>query len=373
MKKAIAVLTTIAVVGSTLCTPVMAKQKFSDVPDNAWYASYVNKLSDKGIISGYSSGKFGPNDSLKVAQVIKMVVSALGYKNLTYYDGYVNKAAALGLVQPGEFPDNKSLERNITRGEIARIVIRALKNEKYPSNLNDYKKLIKDYNSTPAKFQEFVLKAYALGIVSGGPSGDFSAGDTTTRAAASKIILNMIDPSMRTVPDLNTKGTVKKYDGITFDSKKDVDEYGRINVEKSKEFLLKLASQLTFVKENGKYYIKCTYPKIPEGYEWSMGISIYNKDGTHATYNPTTRITKNLIPKEGTFKKEVAIVKNSSNIESIYIDMAIDAIKTSASDDDTGSLLIAIDKEKTVDFVPRKGSTPRQSYPNFDLTKMFKW
>ncbi len=95
------------------------------------------------------------------------------------------------------------MNSQITRGEIARIVIRALKNEKYPSNLNDYKKLIKDYNSTPAKFQEFVLKAYALGIVSGGPSGDFSAGDTTTRAAASKIILNMIDPSMRTVPDLN--------------------------------------------------------------------------------------------------------------------------------------------------------------------------
>ena len=205
MKRAIAVLTAIAVVSSTFSGSVLAKKKFSDVADNAWYASYVNKLSDKGIISGYSSGKFGPNDSLKVAQVIKMVVSALGYKNLTYYDGYVNKAAALGLVQPGEFPDNKSLERNITRGEIARIVIRALKNEKYPSNLNDYKKLIKDYNSTPAKFQEFVLKAYALGIVSGGPSGDFSAGDTTTRAAASKIILNMIDPSMRTLPTLNAK------------------------------------------------------------------------------------------------------------------------------------------------------------------------
>ena len=109
------------------------------------------------------------------------------------------------MVLSGEFPDKKSLERNITRGEIARIVIRALKNEKYPSNLNDYKKLIKDYNSTSSKYQEYILKAYALGIVSGGPSGDFAAGDTTTRAAASKIILNMIDPSMRTLPTLNTK------------------------------------------------------------------------------------------------------------------------------------------------------------------------
>ena len=153
MKKTITVLTTIAEVGSTFCTPVLAKQKFSDVSDNAWYVSYVNKLSDKDIISGYSSGKFGPNNSLKVSQVIKMVVSVLGYKNPTYYDGYVNKAAALGLVQHGEFPDNKSLERNITRGEIARIVIRALKNEKYPSNLNDYKKLIKDIILPPQSFR----------------------------------------------------------------------------------------------------------------------------------------------------------------------------------------------------------------------------
>ncbi len=146
-------------------------------------------------------------------------------------------------------------------------------------------------------------KAYALGRVSGGPSGDFSAGDTTSRAAASKIILNMIDPSMRTVPDLNAKGTVKKYDGITFDNKKDVDGYGRINVEKSKEFLLKLASQLTFVKENGKYYIKCTYPKIPEGYEWFLSISIDNKDDSHASYTSISRKEQYKLPREGTSKK----------------------------------------------------------------------
>jgi len=46
----------------------------------------------------------------------------------------------------------------------------------------------------------------------------------------------------------------------------DVDQYGRIKVDKLKEFLLKLADQLRFVKENGKYYIECTYPEIPEGY-----------------------------------------------------------------------------------------------------------
>jgi len=41
--------------------------------------------------------------------------------------------------------------------------------------------------------------------------------------------------------------------------------------------LLKLADQLRFVKENGRYYIECTYPEIPEGYEWGLGITIFNK------------------------------------------------------------------------------------------------
>jgi len=46
-----------------------------------------------------------------------------------------------------------------------------------------------------------------------------------------------------------TGGTVKYYDGIAFNDVTDVDQYGRIKVDKLKEFLLKLADQLRFVKE----------------------------------------------------------------------------------------------------------------------------
>jgi len=98
-------------------------------------------------------------------------------------------------------------------------------------------------------------------------------------------------------------GTVKYYDGIAFNDVTDVDQYGRIKVDKLKEFLLKLADQLRFVKENGKYYIECTYPEIPEGYKWSLGITIYNKDGTNDGYSPVGRNPEWLIPAKGSFKK----------------------------------------------------------------------
>ena len=56
-------------------------------------------------------------------------------------------------------------------------------------------------------------------------------------------------------------GTVKYYGGVAFNDVTDVDAYGRITVEKSKEFLLNFTKYLSFVKENGKYYIVCDYPE----------------------------------------------------------------------------------------------------------------
>jgi len=105
-----------------------------------------------------------------------------------------------------------------------------------------------------------------------------------------------------------TGGTVKYYDGIAFNDVTDVDQYGRIKVEKLKEFLLKLADQLRFVKENGKYYIECTYPEKPEGYEWGLGIRVSNKDGTYITYSQVGRNPKWLIPSEGAFKRKLQIL-----------------------------------------------------------------
>ena len=192
-------------------TSTAAKKKYSDVKDTDWYSEYIYKLSDLGIIDGYSSGKFGPADNVKVAQVIKMVILALGYGEMEYYKGYVEKAKGLGLVKSTEFPDKASLERNMTRGEIARIVIRALeyRGQKYPTNFDLYFSIIKDYEKIPKGLQEYVLKAYSLGIISGGPSGNFGANDNTSRAAASKIIINMMYPDMRTLPKTETDDAIR--------------------------------------------------------------------------------------------------------------------------------------------------------------------
>ena len=168
-------------------------------------------------------------------------------------------------------------------------------------------------------------------------------------------------------------GTVTYYDGIAFNNVTDVDEYGRITVEKSKEFVLKLANQLSFIKEDGKYYIKCDYPVIPEGYEWSLTIRIFNKDGSPIGYTPLTRVADCQIPRQGSFKKEASRVTEVNNIRNFSIGIAIENLKMN----DTGVLDILYYMDgtnKRVEFVPYTSLYPQEEYTdNFDFNTMFQW
>jgi hypothetical protein len=192
---------------------------------------------------------------------------------------------------------------------------------------------------------------------------------------AAKSVYIKFDPSAPSAPlPSPLAGTVNYYDGIAFNNVTDVDEYGRITVEKSKEFLLKLANQLSFIKEDGKYYIKCDYPEIPEGYEWSLGIIIFNKDGSSIGYNAVTRVPNCKIPREGSFKKEATYITNTNNIDFYKILLSINHIEM----DNTGLLDILYltdGSEKRVEFVPEDTFLFNfEEYTNnFDFTRMFQW
>ena len=192
---------------------------------------------------------------------------------------------------------------------------------------------------------------------------------------AAKSVYIKFDPSAPSAPlPTPLAGTVNYYDGIAFNNVSDVDEYGRVTVEKSKEFLLKLANQLSFIKEDGKYYIKCDYPEIPEGYEWSLGIIIFNKDGSSIGYNAVTRVPNCKIPREGSFKKEATYITNTNNIDFYKILLSINHIEM----DNTGLLDILYltdGSEKRVEFVPEDTFLFNfEEYTNnFDFTRMFQW
>jgi len=173
-------------------------------------------------------------------------------------------------------------------------------------------------------------------------------------------------------------GTVKYYDGIAFNPVTDTDEYGRVNVEKAKEFTLNMAKYLKFVKEDGKYVINVTYPEIPEGYVWTLIVRVHLKNKPTEGYTPFTRIMENRIPQEGSFTKVVPISR-ASEVEGINIAISIDVIdrsKLSGKDPELGYLNIVDpigETERKAVFVPRTAWTPSERYPDFPFDEMFQW
>ncbi|GAE90557.1 copper amine oxidase-like protein [Acetivibrio straminisolvens JCM 21531] len=134
-----------------------------------------------------------------------------------------------------------------------------------------------------------------------------------------------------------------------------------------------MADQLRFVKENGKYYIECTYPEIPEGYEWSLGITIHNKDGTRDGYSPIGRNPEWLIPGEGSFKKEATVVTNINNVDFFNIMISLKHPKSGS----LGALNIVYSMDKSdirAKFVSNSAIIPSENYSaTFDFDKMFQW
>ena len=63
---------------------------FNDVPQSAWFATYVQQSAEAGIVNGYQdtkgnyTGKFGPQNSVTVAEALKIAVEGAGYDAQLY-------------------------------------------------------------------------------------------------------------------------------------------------------------------------------------------------------------------------------------------------------------------------------------------------
>jgi hypothetical protein len=185
----------------SVCGQVNAQSKFADVPENAWYRESVERLSDLNIINGREDGKFYPNDTVSIAEFIKMLTVAKGYTVRELQDGeywaqpYIDKAYEEGYVIKNEEFYNFDLP--IMRGEIARMIVRCMEEEIEITDRMAYIDTIEDFVAIYPEHQDYVLKAYISGIVCGHSDGRFGARDTATRAEAAAMILRFIDQSKR--------------------------------------------------------------------------------------------------------------------------------------------------------------------------------
>ena len=75
---------------------------FTDVPSTHWASGYIAVASELGVINGYGSGMFGPDDPVSYPQMVKMLICASGHGAAAeqaggFPQGYISVASDLGI------------------------------------------------------------------------------------------------------------------------------------------------------------------------------------------------------------------------------------------------------------------------------------
>lgn len=207
------------------CSSALAAD-YSDVNQSAWYASYVNKISELNAFSGYEDGTFRPDNQITQEEFIKTVVclicgelnesNAPTVKNTwnskwsSWAVPYLDKAFELGLITEQDTMF-KLVGIPCNRGEMAKVITRAVEYLKEDSvaDTSTYITKLKDYSRMKEEYKPYVLQAYAQGILSGYDDGTFRDDGLLTRAEASSVLVRLIDKNER----INSDETLYDYFG----------------------------------------------------------------------------------------------------------------------------------------------------------------
>lgn len=183
--------------------------QFSDVSQRDWFAVWVDIAYNVGLISGVGGNRYAPNQSLTVAEVLKLAATMESrYRNDNFhtssntgpywYSGAVNYCAANGIIQNGTY-SSADYHRPATRREVAQIFAATsqVKNMRTINNMAKVKATVPDV-TTSSQGAEAIYSLYAKGILKGVDSKlTFHPNGTITRAEAAAIVARMVRAEQR--------------------------------------------------------------------------------------------------------------------------------------------------------------------------------
>ncbi len=197
------------------------------MPQGSTFYEFVQCLACRGIISGYADGTFRPNNQVTRGQLAKIVSNAAGFSEdpgpqlfedvpptNTFYQ-WVNRLTRRGVMsgyncggvgEPCVEPENRPYFRwgaNATRGQTSKIVSNAAGFSDTPTE-----QTFEDVPPTHTFYRE-IQRLAARSIMSGyrcGSSGEpclmgkpyFRPGNDVTRGQSSKIVANTFFPNCPT-------------------------------------------------------------------------------------------------------------------------------------------------------------------------------
>ena len=172
-------------------------EKFKDVDKNEWYLENVAILTEMNIITGYDDMSFKPNNTITKAQFIKLVITALGYKDVPigkqyWASEYIEKAFSEGLIE-NKYSEGQNYDAPITRGEMAIIIAKILKDEPSNEEIIKYAEEIQDFDKIGRQDRLYIIQTYKNKIIQGYLDGEFKPNNNATRAEASTIIVRLLE------------------------------------------------------------------------------------------------------------------------------------------------------------------------------------
>lgn len=177
--------------------------RYVDVQDGDWYKSFVDYVSDRGIMTGVTSNTFEPNSNLTRAQVATILYALEGkpentndaFNDVTpgswYYDA-VNWCASKGIVA-GTGNGAFEPQRDVTREELA-TMLRSYAayfggDTAARADISGYA----DAASVSSWATESVQWAVAKGLISGRPGNLIAPQGTATRAEMAVMMKNFCE------------------------------------------------------------------------------------------------------------------------------------------------------------------------------------
>lgn len=174
--------------------------KFPDC-NGHWAEQLIKECTDKKYLDGYEDGNFYPDNPVTASEFAKIFAAWRGsFYQLT--DGYWATPYIIKMLDDGVFEqgDYSNYDVPMTRAQVAKAVINSLKSEYFPDSLDKYKEMISDIDDAEEDLENYVIKAYIAGIITGYDDGTVRPNSNVTRAEILNIIKRTLTPDLREIP-----------------------------------------------------------------------------------------------------------------------------------------------------------------------------
>ena len=167
---------------------------FTDVPttgSQAWAYPFINRLATAGVVSGVTPTTYGPKQTVKWGEALKMVLLGAGHPaqvegtGSNWASGYLTYAVNNGIVSN----TNINLSSNITRLEMAELAAKAL-------GMSPASRINTGIVGPTDTTNGYVYALYNAGIVGGDSSSGqnrYNGGSTLLRDEMAKIVCGVMD------------------------------------------------------------------------------------------------------------------------------------------------------------------------------------